>query len=345
MDATKQSFRVFNFGKDEPSPTLNYNKQRSWIEWGYNNQYPDYLLDLYSYKGSGTHKAIINRKVAMVAGQGFENGTPEDNELVLKLEMDYEIYNGFAVEVIYANDGSIAEKNHVPYRMVRRGIENDDIQYPYYWVCTDWSNYRKADNKPQAIREWNPIVKTGRVLYYYTEYNPASEIYPVPYYSNETNWIELDWEISNFHLNQAKRGYAMQFVLNFATGIPTDEEMDDFAKNFKKQYQGTDGETMVLTWSDGGEQKPELIPITLNDSDQRFLNLNEQLKQSIFIGHQVTSPILFGLMVPGQLGGKAELTEALQIFQMTYVSPRQRVLESAFAEITGEQKTLKQYQM
>jgi hypothetical protein len=123
---------------------------------------------MYSYKGSGTHKAIINRKVAMVAGQGFENGTREDNELALKLEMDYEIYNGFAIEVIYANDGSIAQKNHVPYRMVRRGIENEDAQYPHFLVSTNWSNYRKAEHKPQIIREWNPILKTGRSLYYYT---------------------------------------------------------------------------------------------------------------------------------------------------------------------------------
>jgi hypothetical protein len=131
--------------------------------------------------------------------------------------------------------------------------------------------------------------------------------------------------------------------LNFATGVPSDEEMDDFVKSFKREYQGTDGENIIITWSDGSEQKPELIPISLNDSDQRFLNLNEQLKQSIFIGHQVTSPMLFGLMVPGQLGGRAEMAEALSIFQMTYVSPRQRVIESVMSEITGQTYTLNNY--
>jgi hypothetical protein len=264
---------------------------------------------------------------------------------VMKVELDYEIYNGFAIEVIYANDGSIAEMNHVPIRMVRRGLETDERPYPHFLVSTDWSNYRKAEHKPQPIREWNPITRTGSVLYYYSEYNPASEIYPVPYYSNEMNWIELDYEISCFHLNQAKRGYAPQFILNFATGIPSDEEMDETIRQFRREYQGTSGENIIITFSEGGEQKPELIPISLNDSDQRFIQLNDQLKQSIFIGHSVTSPMLFGMMVPGQLGGRTEMMEALQIFQMTYVSPRQRVLEKAFSQITGQQMTLNTYQI
>lgn len=339
----KQTFRVFNFGKQEPQPVLNYNKQKSFIEWGQGNNYPDYLLEMYSYKGSGTHKAIINRKVAMIAGQGFENGTREDNALALRIELDYEIYNGFAIEVIYANDGSISEMNHIPYRMIRKGIETDEHPYAYYWVSTDWTNTRK--HKPQAIREWNGILKQGSSLFYYSEYNPSSDIYPVPYYSNETNWIELDWEISNFHLNQAKRGYHSQFILNFATGIPNEEEMDDFVRSFRREYQGTDGENMIITWSDGTEQRPELIPIQMNDSDQRFLQLSTQIRESIFVGHSVVNPTLFGIQTPGQLGGRAELAEALQIFQMTYVSPRQRVIESSMTEITGNLYTLLNYQI
>jgi hypothetical protein len=344
METSNTPFRVFNFAKEEPIPSYTKNTRQNFVEWGTNNELPQYLLDLYSYRGSGVHKAIINRKVAMIAGQGFANVTDEElNRLALKVELDYEIYNGFAIEVIYANDGSIAEMNHVPMRMVRRGLPTEEREYDYFWVSTDWTNYRKAEHKPQAIREWNPIVKSGSVLYYYSEYNPASEIYPVPYYSAETNWIELDYEISCFHLNQVKRGYAPQFILNFATGVPTDEEMDDTIRQFRREYEGSSGENIIITFSEGGDQKPELIPISLNDSDQRFIQLNEQLKQSIFIGHQVTSPMLFGLMVPGQLGGRAELQEALSIFQMTYCSPRQRTLEKAFSQITGQQMTLNTY--
>ena len=336
--------RVFNFGKEEPVPSYTKNTRGNFVEWGTDNVLPDYLLDLYSYRGSGVHKAIINRKAAMIAGQGFTQEVAEKwNKVAYAAEIDYEIYNGFAIEVIYANDGSVAEMNHVPMRMIRKGLPTEERDYPYYWVCTDWTNWRKDINKPQPIREWNGVIRSGSVLYWHMDYNPASDIYPVPYYSSETNWIELDYEISCFHLNQAKRGYAPQFLLNFATGIPTDEEMDDTIRAFRREYEGTSGENIIITFSEGGDQKPELIPITLNDSDQRFLQLNEQLKQSIFIGHQVTNPMLFGMMVPGQLGGRAELAEALSIFQMTYCSPRQRVLETSFSQITGQTLTLNTY--
>ena len=175
------------------------------------------------------------------------------------------------------------------------------------------------------------------------DYNPDADVYPIPYYSSEINWIELDYEISKFHLNQAKNGYAPQFILNFATGIPSDEEMDETVRNFKREYKGTTGETVMITFSEGGDQKPELIPITLNDSDERFITLSKDVKENIFIGHEITNPQLFGVRVPGELGGKNELMEALEIFQAVYVDQRQSDIENGINEVLGTNYKLKKF--
>ena len=131
------------------------------------------------------------------------------------------------------------------------------------------------------------------------------------------------------------------FILNFATGIPTMEEMEAAYKEFEKKYTGSDNAgKFIITFSEGADQKPELIPINLNDSDERFIMLHKEMMDEIFIGHSVTDPQLFGVRVPGELGGKDQLLENLAIFQSTYINNRQKVIEkqlnkvAAFAGVT-----------
>lgn len=346
--------KIITFNKAYQIPEYKWNKGRGLIEWGERNIYPTYILDLYNTYGSSIHKSIINKKVKMVAGQGLEDNTDAiawdfavKNKLeteIRKAELDYELFNGFAFEIVYNREGTgIAKMQHIPFHKLRIGIKNDDIPFQHYWFSYDWDKYRKEENAPVYIRKFNPLEKEGKVIYYYSEYNPATDgLYPIPSYSTSINWIELGWEISRFHLNQAKQGYAPSMILNFATGIPTNEEMEDFEKEFKRQFSGTENAgKIVLTWSDGVEGKPELIPVQLNDSDARFLQLKDQLQEEIVLAAEVPPQLL--LTIPGKLGSTDERIELMQEFQMSYVSPRQNVLETALKEITGYDYILKKY--
>lgn len=344
----KMNIKVLNFSTLTEQPTYKPDKANGFVKWGEKNDYPDYILNLYNHKGSASHKAIINRKVKMIAGQGFDGLNAADDTLNLKelakrLATDYEMYNGFAFEIIYDNGGQIIELNHVPIRRIRKGIKSNEINFPHYWYSTDWCQFKKEEHKPQFIREYNPLIKQGKQLFYYTEYVDGADIYPLPSYSTSINWIELDYEISKFHLNQAKNGYAPQFILNFGTGIPTEEEMDESIRAFKREYKGTDGEVMMITFSEGNEQAPTLIPLQLNDSDERFITLSKDIKENIFIGHEVTNPQLFGVRVPGELGGKNELMDALSIFQAIYVDQRQENLEDSINTVLGTTYKLKKF--
>ena len=124
------------------------------------------------------------------------------------------------------------------------------------------------------------------------------------------------------------------FILNFSTGIPTLEEMEMAYREFERKYTGAENAgKFILTFSEGQDQKPELIPINLNDSDERFILLRDSMRDEIFIGHSVTNPQLFGIRVPGELGGKDELLESLAIFQSTYIAIRQKQLEKCFTKL------------
>jgi hypothetical protein len=63
------------------------------------------------------------------------------------------------------------------------------------------------------------------------------------------------------------------------------------------------------------------------DSDTKFEILNKTVLQEIFVGHQITSPMLMGVRVEGQLGGRTEMLDAYELFKNTYINGRQQIAE------------------
>lgn len=353
----KHAIKIFNFNEAYTVPSYKYNPKLHLIEWGDRNNYPQYILDLYNAYGSTTHKSIIDRKVRMVAGQGFEEVTDiqlqkfiENNKLnkvVKKLELDYELFNGFALEVIWNNEGTkIASLKHVPFHKIRIGMECDELPFEHYWYSDNWLEYKKEEYEPEYIRGYNPFIKQGKQLYYYSEYNPQTDgLYPIPNYSTTMNYIEMGYQVAKFHLNQLKQGYTPSFILNFSTGIPTEEEQDEFYREFKRNYSGTDNSgKIILTYSEGQDGKPELIPIQLNDSDDRFIMLEDMIERNIVMGHAIPPSLV--ILTPGKLGSTDERKELQQEFQSNYVSPRQTQIEEIFNEILRtDELQLKKYEL
>jgi hypothetical protein len=354
---TKQIFKVFNFGKEYSAPEYKFDAKDGFIHWGNDNQYPQYLLNLYNHYGSPTHKSIINKKSRLTTGYGLRDivDTQLQNfvdknglEKVLRqCEIDFEIFNGFCFEIIWNNEGSDFTIHYMPFTKIRKGIENKEIDYPHFWYSKNWREIKKEEFKPTMIRRFNPDIRQGKQLFYYIEPNPQQdEIYPIPNYSTTINWIELDYEISKFHLNQVKQGFAPSFILNFATGIPSIEEMDEYYRDFKRNYEGAENSgKIIITYSEGSEQKPELTPIQLNDSDERFIMLQDMVEKNIVMGHEIPPQLV--ILTPGKLGSTQERQELLVEFQSYYITTRQSQLEEGFNRVLSlifnEEIVLKTY--
>jgi hypothetical protein len=359
MEEKRKNFKIFNFNEAYQAPQIKYNPNRGIIEYGKDNNYPAYILDIYNFKGSSIHKSIVNKKVKLSVGNGFMDILDpalkefvKKNKLekeIRKASLDYELFNGFCFELIWDREGvNLVSLKHIPFHKIRIGIKNEDLPFDHYWFCNDWTQYRKAEYSPEWIRSYNPLVKQGKQLYYYSEYNPSSDgLYPIIGYSTTMNWIEADFQVSQFHLNQLKQGFTPSFILNFATGIPTDEEMDEYYREFKKNYQGTENSgKIIITYSQGQDEKPELIPIQLNDSDDRFIMLKEQISENIVQGHEIPPQLV--ILTPGKLGSTEEREELMKEFQNSYITPRQEVLEEVLNDILstagfGEELKLKEY--
>jgi len=355
------NLKILNFAKGQQLPKFKENRNGLWIDYGDDNTYPQYLLDVF-HSRSNKHKAIINRKVDMTTGGGIEANT-EDlrnfiknkwsdkdiEEIAVRINYDYEIMNGFSVVVRWNIDGDkVIAIDYMPFHKCRLSPCEEKIL-----VSKDWKNVRRNENKPVEFWRFDPMKakEYPTQIFYYVEETNGIDYYPLPYYSSTLTWIELDYEVGNFHLSSVRNGFMPGFILNFATGIPTMEEMETAYKEFERKYTGSENAgKFILTFSEGQEQKPTLEAIKLNDSDERFLMLHDEMKNEIFIGHGVTDPQLFGVRVPGELGGKDQLLENLAIFQSTYISNKQKTLEkklnklAAFAGVTEEIK-FKKYEI
>ena len=164
------------------------------------------------------------------------------------------------------------------------------------------------------------------------EYRPGTEWYGRPEYESGVRWIELEWEISNFHLNNVKNGFHPSMHINFPTGQPSDDEMTKIVGRTKAAYEGSEnaGKVMVTFSPQESTQIVTFNPIELNTTDTRFLMLNDQVTDGILHAHRVTNPSLFGIATPGELGGRNDMLESLEIFMTQYVEPKQKLIQSIF---------------
>jgi hypothetical protein len=342
-------FKIFNFNALEIPQFGEYESRYGWIQFGDDNLYPNYLQALLAR--SGKHNAIVKFKSMMIGGNGLNEdnlsndslkfilnqfGSDTLEEIVAKSSYDLEIYGAFALNIVWSKDRKkIASINYIDVSKLR--IANPDPKQPgldQYYLCADWSNTRKYVPTKYDGFNYNKKSNPSQILYV-KEYRPGCEWYGQPEYIPGVNWMELEYEISAFHLNEAKGGFAPSMLINFSTGIPSDEEMDLVINRLRKEYEGTTGKKTLFTFSDGVDKAPVITPIQLNNSDERFIGLNKEVTEGVLTAHRVTNPTLFGIRTEGQLGGRSELVESLEIMQSQYINPKQRIIERTINKLAN----------
>jgi hypothetical protein len=131
-------------------------------------------------------------------------------------------------------------------------------------------------------------------------------------------------------VNNLRNGFLGGFLFNFNNGVPSNEEQREIKRQLQKQLRGDDGERIVVNFNDSADTGLKIEPLNANDLDKQFNILNETIQTEIFVAHRVTSPMLFGVRVSGQLGGRSELVEAYELFKAVYVNDRVQKLEKVF---------------
>ena len=322
-------------------PVFVENKSKGWVTFGADNNYPKYLLDLFSE--SPKHGGIIKTKCVYSYGKGFEvagqaNGSETWNDILRKVVKDDELYRGFYFQIIWNREKKIKDIYHLDFHKVRTNADKTE-----FYVKNDWSNNREKERCYPAFNVNNPV---GSQIFYYKEYNPLSECYPVPSYFQGLNMICADIEVSRSLLGNAKQGFSGSKLINLNSGDPINEEhKGEVEKGLLKKFTGSEGKRVVIMFNKSKDHAADILDLGASMlTKEDFTNVNSLIQSEILTTHQVTSPVLFGISTPGALGQRNELRDAFELFSKTYVSERQQVIEeiiTKFRNLKGEQGEFK----
>ena len=308
---------------------------KGFVNYGDDNLFPQYLIDL--FHSSSTHNALTTTIATMVFGEGFDATTLDGrlafdqwnlNDELRKACVDFQIQGGFALEVNWSLDRTtIANVSHLPFENIRSGFVNEDEKVDYYYYSKDWSSKKEEVDEICTFDPERNIDHPTQILYV-KPFSPGSFYYPKPCYTGSIDYIELDKEIGKYHINNIKNGMSPSFSIHFKNGIPPQEERNRIRMDIERQMSGaSNAGKFIVTYSDDPERKPDFEPFQLSDAHNQYQFLSEEVTAKIMVGHRVTNPQMFGVAVPGKLGGGGELAESAELFEQNVVRPNRRIVE------------------
>lgn len=344
-------------------PVIKEVRGKDWVYFGEDNLYPIHLDNIVMM--SPTQGAIIKGTASMMAGDGFlingtsneiqskaklltmpdavqseykkflknENGTLTIEQINRKLALDYRKYGAMALEVVWSMDFTrIATIKYVEVGNVRSG-KMVNGKPNEYWYSRDWSVYTKEGFIPSRIAAFDENNKTDYNQLIYIKAGNL-EYYGDPVYSEGMSWVEIEGKLANFHLSNISNGFAPSMALKFFQKPGSPEEQSAIVNGIKKQYSGTSNAGKALFFfSDGKENAPEISDIPVSNLDKQYTSVNDLCIQNILTSNQITSPLLFGIATPGQLGAGTELETAYKILNNSVIAPDRKILEEIWNNI------------
>lgn len=330
---------ILNF-QEARQPEYREKRGKGYIEFGEKNDYPSYLLSLYNK--SAKHNAIVKGKVNYIIGNGWKadeedpiaeqfiaqpNQFESLNDLTRKVSIDIEIFGGAYLEVIWSlTGGKLVDVLHIDYTKIRSNADNTQ-----FWYKKDWAERK---DEAFAMMAFNTNVRQGKQILYVKEYRPGLDTYALPGYMGALNYIESDIEVSRHVLGNAQTGFSASKLITLPNGEPSPDEKRNIERRFTDRFSGSDGKKFILSFTTDPARKPIIEDLGASDiTKEDFTRVDLIIQNNLFAGHQITSPSLFGIAEPGQLGSRTQIRDSYEIFKNTYVNDKQQFIEAVFNQL------------
>jgi len=320
--------------------------RKGWVNYGDANDFPQYLRDL-SHE-SPVHGSLVVAIGDMIAGKGIQSEQYQAELDALNVDTltyacakDLKLFGGFFIEVIWSNDRTVISKlNPIPFEECRIAISQDDESEIGIFHSYDWGNIRKKKNTPEFIPKYNYLTRTEepRQIYWCFTYT-GSDSYPRPDYWSAINYIELDKQISIFHINQISNGLFPSTIINFYNGQATPEQKQQMMMDWENKMSGArNAGKVVMFFNERDQPKTEITPFPVNDADKQYQLMDTTAQQKIITAHRVTTPLLFGIRETSGFGSnKDEMATGLEIFNKQVIEPYQAMINHSIEELLSNQ--------
>lgn len=336
------------------TPVFLEKKNKDYIFYGADNNYPAFVLSL--YKDHAEHGAIVKSKSKYLYGRGLiinnkantierakvqnflmnANRYEDWNSVYKKTCKSYELFNGWAWQIIW-NAGQIGfEVFCLKFSNVRISKCKKKAYYCEAWTKEDGTPNNQPE-KHESFKEY-PLFdgnsRKGTQILYYTEFEEAAElnggVYPLPEYHQCNLQIATDIAIGEFQNALVQNGMTAQGMLTLFNGEPAEEGKKKLEKLFESKFTGPrKAGRIIFNFASPDNQKgAEYTSLTTSDLDKQFELISRTNQQKIITGHQITNKQLFGISQEGALSDRTTLDISYRQLQNTYVIPRQDAIIS-----------------
>jgi len=330
------NIQAINLSAYEPVEAIEKENRAGWIDYGFNNLFPQHLITL--YYNSPIHNALTNSIAYMIEGKG--TGTILDNALQ-GIAFDLKLQGSFCAEVIWSLDFTrIVQINHLPFENCRLAYDKDEDDITGIFYSKDWANTRSKKGKPEFIPAFNPSIaqEQPRQVIYAHGMMAGSSYYAKPDYFGALNYVELSYQMGMYHVNNILNGLFPSFIINFLNGIPQKEEREAIRREWETRLSGaSNAGKFLMTFNEDPSRAPQIQDFPLSDADKQYQFLSEETAKQIMVGHRVVSPLIHGIRDTTGFGSnKDEMVVGLEIFNNQVIKPYQRIIERVFTPILGE---------
>ena len=325
-------------------PKVIEDKRKEWVAYGDNNNYYQYLIDLYT--NSTTNNAIINGVTNMIYGKGLDaldSSTKTDeyaalrsifhNSCLKKISLDLKLLGEASFQVLY-KDKNVVRAEHFPRQTLRAEKCNEDGEIEAYYYHHDWGKAKPSD-KPQRIAAFGygngkePEIKIVK------KYVSGYDYYCPVDYQGGLAYAELESEVADYLINDVQNGFSGTKVVNFNNGVPDREKQMQIKNDVMHKLTGSRGEKVIIAFNNNAESKTTIDDVPLNDAPQHYEYLSSECATKLMVAHRVTSPLLLGIRDGNNgLGNNAdEIKTASLLFQNITIRPYQDLIIECIDQI------------
>jgi hypothetical protein len=324
-------------------PKISEDKREDWVNYGEDNNYYQFLIE--RFLNSATNNAIINNICKLIYGEGLyakdSYQKPEDwanvisiisQEELKKLIIDLYLLGQGSLQVHY-NDkhNKVIEIFHIPQQLLRPAKCNEDGEIVTQYYSDNWQDVKKFKPKPF------PVFGTSKEkieILTIQPYSVGMKYFSYVDYQGALDYAVLEEKIAEYLINEVTNGFSPTTVLNFNNGQPADQEKDDITNRIMNQLTGSTGKKLVVSFNDNEATKTTIDSVPLNDAPEHYAYLSEECRTKIMVGHNVVSPLIFGIATTTGFSANAdELQNSFTLYENMVIKPKQQLIIDSLKKI------------
>jgi hypothetical protein len=324
------------------TPVITEQRNEGWVDFGQGNNHYNFLID--RFQNSATNNAVINNICKLIYGRGItaldasQKPTDYANFLSLvskddikRIISDTKMLGQSAIQVHYNKDRTVKQFLHLPVNLVRSAKCNEDGDVVAYYYSDNW----------QKTREYKPIrfdafgtSKSEIEILMIQPYSAGMKYYSYVDYQGALDYCLLEEKVSEYLINEVSNSFAPTSIINFNNGQATPEQKRQISDDVTNKLTGSTGKKVIISFNDNPEAKTTIDTIQLQKAADQYQYLSDEARNKILVGHNVTSPLLFGISTSTGFSSNAdELKNSAILFDNMVIRPFQELIIDAFDKI------------